>query len=66
MANGRRQPYVFISYASADRERVLPMVDALRKAGITCWIDQHDIAGDIFQSERAANPKARQRSPQGE
>ena len=39
------QPYVFISYASADRERVLSIVDALRDAGIACWLDQHDIAG---------------------
>lgn len=39
------QPYVFISYASADRERVLSIVDALRDAGIACWIDQHGIEG---------------------
>ncbi|HUG16847.1 MAG TPA: TIR domain-containing protein [Thermomicrobiales bacterium] len=39
------QPYVFISYASADREQVLPLAEALRDAGITCWLDQHDIAG---------------------
>jgi predicted ATPase len=38
-------PYVFISYASADRERVLPIVAALRDAGVACWIDQHDIEG---------------------
>jgi predicted ATPase len=39
------QPYVFISYASADRERVLEIVAALRDAGIACWLDQHNIAG---------------------
>lgn len=38
-------PYVFISYASADRERVLVIVGALRDAGVMCWLDQHDIAG---------------------
>ena len=38
-------PYVFISYASADRERVLPIVAALRETGISCWIDQHGIEG---------------------
>ena len=26
-------PYVFISYASADRDRVLPIVDRLEQAG---------------------------------
>jgi non-specific serine/threonine protein kinase len=40
-----RQPYVFVSYASADRERVLAVVDVLRSAGVTCWIDQHGIEG---------------------
>ena len=39
------QPYAFISYASADRERVLPIVASLREAGIICWLDQHDIVG---------------------
>jgi predicted ATPase len=39
------QAYVFISYASADRERVLEIVAALRQADVVCWLDQHDIAG---------------------
>lgn len=43
VAAGR--PYVFISYASADRELALPIVDALRDAGVACWIDQHGIEG---------------------
>jgi hypothetical protein len=38
-------PYVFVSYASADRERVLPIVEALRRAGIAVWLDQQGIAG---------------------
>jgi non-specific serine/threonine protein kinase len=37
------RPYVFISYASADRARVLPVVDALRETGIEVWFDQQDI-----------------------
>jgi hypothetical protein len=45
MAETTNQPYVFISYASADRQRVLDIVDALREAGITCWLDQHGIEG---------------------
>ena len=31
---------VFISYAASDRERVLGLVERLRKAGVTVWIDQ--------------------------
>jgi predicted ATPase len=40
-----RMPYVFISYASADRERVLHVVEALRAAGLQVWIDQEAIPG---------------------
>nr|MBA3337654.1 TIR domain-containing protein [Chloroflexia bacterium] len=40
-------PYVFISYATTDRARVLEIVDALHSAGITCWVDQHDVAGGV-------------------
>ena len=38
-------PYVFISYASADRERVLPIVDRLEQAGVKTWIDRDGIHG---------------------
>ena len=41
----RPSSYVFVSYASVDRERVLSVVDALRSAGIGVWIDQQDIQG---------------------
>src|SRR3954447_145355 len=37
--------YVFISYASADRDRVLPLVDALTRAGIPVWVDREGIHG---------------------
>jgi TIR domain/AAA ATPase domain len=40
-----RHPYVFISYASADRERVLPLVDRLEAAGVRVWIDRDGIHG---------------------
>ena len=45
MAEQRTIPYVFVSYASADRARVLPMVDALERAGIGVWIDRDGIHG---------------------
>ena len=38
-------PYVFVSYASVDRARVLAVVAALRSADINVWIDLQDIAG---------------------
>ncbi len=41
----RGLPYVFISYASADRERVLPIVDRLEQAGVKTWIDRDGIHG---------------------
>ncbi len=37
--------YVFLSYASVDRERVWPIVSALESAGIPVWIDKRSIPG---------------------
>ena len=46
MANPmNKEPYVFISYASVDRERVLPLVDRLERAGVKTWIDREGIHG---------------------
>jgi hypothetical protein len=36
---------VFISYASADRERVVPIADQLAAAGVSVWLDRHKIEG---------------------
>jgi len=36
-------PYVFVSYASVDRERVLPLVAALERAGVPVWVDRTGI-----------------------
>jgi DNA-binding CsgD family transcriptional regulator len=41
----QQTPYVFVSYASVDRERVLPMVAALERAGVPVWIDRVGIGG---------------------
>ena len=38
-------PYVFVSYASADRTRVLAIVEKLRTAGPALWVDQAGITG---------------------
>lgn len=43
---------VFMSYARADRERVLPLRDALVAQGLTLWIDERSI--DTFASISAS------------
>ena len=43
-------PYVFLSYASADRERALDIADRLEATGVPVWIDRHSIAGGISWS----------------
>jgi predicted ATPase len=39
------QPYVFLSYASAERERALHLADLLETRGISVWIDRKSIVG---------------------
>ena len=36
---------IFISYARADRDRVMPLVERLREAGVTYWLDEGNIQG---------------------
>lgn len=36
---------VFISYASADRDRVLPIANRLTVAGVSVWLDRYKIEG---------------------
>ena len=42
---------VFISYAAKDRTRVLDLVDRLRAAGVSVWIDQMGIEGATMWSQ---------------
>ncbi len=57
----RERGYAFMSYASADRERVEPIIDLLAQAGINVWMDRHDIRGgtnwaaEIVQSIRGCS-----------
>ena len=37
--------YVFLSYASGDREQALQVADLLEARGISVWIDRKSIAG---------------------
>src|SRR5438105_14189549 len=40
-----REPYVFLSYTSRDRERVLALAETLEAPGIRVWVDRRNIAG---------------------
>ena len=42
---------VFISYASQDRARILNLVERLRAAGVSVWIDQMGIEGATMWSQ---------------
>ena len=39
------EPLIFLSYASQDRDRVLPFYDHLKSAGLNVWMDKHDLKG---------------------
>jgi class 3 adenylate cyclase/tetratricopeptide (TPR) repeat protein len=44
-------PYVFLSYSSADRQRALEIADALAEHGVRTWIDRTSITGGTRWSE---------------
>ena len=49
------QPYLFISYASVDHARVLPLTRTLEAAGVRVWRDQEAIpGGSIYGPEIVA------------
>jgi len=56
----RNDDYVFVSYSSKDRSRVLPIVDSLETRGISTWIDKNRIPGgaDYTQEIPAAISRA--------
>lgn len=43
---------VFISYSWADRDRVLPIYERLKKAGLPVWIDREQLRGGADWEER--------------
>jgi hypothetical protein len=45
------KPFLFISYARADGERVYPMVDDLARIGASIWIDRRIVGGDDWVVE---------------
>jgi tetratricopeptide (TPR) repeat protein len=42
---------VFVSYSSRDRERVIPLVEAIQRRGWTAWWDRNIDAGTTFDRE---------------
>ncbi|HLZ08351.1 MAG TPA: toll/interleukin-1 receptor domain-containing protein [Chloroflexota bacterium] len=43
-------PYIFLSYAGADRVRALHLADRLEPRGVSVWIDRKSIAGGTWWS----------------
>lgn len=48
------EPYIFISYSHNDRERVFPVLDAMRERGYRFWYDADIQAGKQWTDELAA------------
>ncbi|MHB8574251.1 MAG: ATP-binding protein, partial [Dehalococcoidia bacterium] len=46
-SSGAGEPYVFLSYTSADRERVLRLADRLESAGVHVWLDRRSLVGGM-------------------
>ena len=46
-SSGISEPYVFLSYTSADRDRVLALADRLETAGIRVWLDRRNLVGGM-------------------
>ena len=51
MSTSSMNAEVFISYASDDRLRILDLVERLRRAGVSVWIDQMGIEGATMWSQ---------------
>ncbi len=47
------QPYVFVSYAHIDHDRVFPIVARLQKSGYRIWLDTNITPGSEWDSEIA-------------
>ena len=54
-ADGNAKPYIFISYSHRDRERVFPVLDAMRERGYRFWYDADIQAGRQWTDELAAS-----------
>ena len=54
MATHSDGPYVFVSYASRDRDLVFPVVERLERAGVGIWIDREGIPGGANYGQEIA------------
>jgi hypothetical protein len=48
------RPFLFVSYARADSDRVYPMVEALEQRGVSVWMDRSLTTGNDWVSELEA------------
>lgn len=53
-AAGGQRPFLFVSYARADRDTIYPLVDSLGQRGASLWIDQRLMGGDDWVGELEA------------
>ncbi|WP_242913414.1 TIR domain-containing protein [Brevundimonas pishanensis] len=54
----QNEPLIFVSYASPDRERVMPFYSALKQRGLNAWIDKERLLGGQnwdFEIRKALN-----------
>lgn len=52
------EPYLFVSYAHKDNERILPLIDRLQKDGYRLWYDEGIEAGIEWAKQVAAHLQA--------
>ena len=52
---------IFLSYSWADRERVMPIYERLKKAGLDVWIDRDQLRGGDDWEERIRNEMLKSR-----
>ena len=48
-----KEPYIFVSYAHKDSEKVVPVVQALKDAGFRVWYDEGLVQGENYHEDIA-------------
>ena len=48
-----KEPYIFVSYAHKDSEKVVPVVRALKDAGFRVWYDEGLVQGENYHEDIA-------------
>ena len=59
------KPYIFISYAHADDDAVLPIVSDMHRRGYNIWYDEGIEVGSEWQERRLHNTEPNRRQTSG-